>query len=250
LDFAPPAVDRQKKPATAPPVYKLTIQRGPFIEDDYDEDNDPPTAEILVPSIQADAAEAPPDAPLAPAPLQELSQRQVNSPKKPSQPHQEQLELPEKQHVDSAQLTAKPSASALSDTHLNDSIAALLAQKQRAPRAPSNPPPDNLSRRKRGLLGRASSGSSLTSLSRSNSLAPGPTSSVQGEGEKEIVPPQPSQRIIYEDETAWEERAKIIKRMGGQISIEPPVRSVRSIGIVKDLGAEEGVGQRVRRRGR
>jgi DNA replication regulator DPB11 len=234
-------------------VKELTVQRGPFIEDDDEEDNDLLTADVYVPTILANTEEALPNAlsPPASAPLQELSQEQVNSPKKPSHLHLDQSgSFSNQKNVDCAHSAGKPSGSAVSDSHLNNSIAALLAQKQHASRAPSNPPSDNLSRRKRGLLGRASSGSSLTSLSRSNSLAPGPPDSLQQEGEKEAVPPQPSQKIIYEDEMAWEERAKIIKRMGGQISVEPPVNSVRSIGIVRDVGADGGVGQRVRRRAR
>jgi DNA replication regulator DPB11 len=238
-------------------VNEPVVQRGPFVEgEDYSkEDNDPPTADIRISSLEVDDADiAPPDLPTVPAPLHELSQERVNSPKKRSQRHRDDRESsPEKQDPQSALSTVKPSDSAVPDTHLNDSIAALLAQKQRASRAPSNPPSDNLSRRKRGLLGRASSGSSLTPVSRSTSIAPGPSQVLQPDGENDtIAPPQPSQRIIYEDESAWEERARIIKRMGGQASVEPPLNSVRSIGVVKDVGsaADGSVAQRTKRRGR
>jgi DNA replication regulator DPB11 len=238
-------------------MNELVVQRGPFVEgEDFAEEcNDPPTANIYIYGLETDDANiAPPNPPTGPAPLQELSQERVNSPTKRSQlPQDDRESSTEKQNPESAHSTGKPLGSALSDAHLNDSIAALLAQKQQVSRAPSNPPSDNLSRRKRGLLGRASSGSSLTSISRSNSIAPAPSEALQPDGEKDaMAPPQPSQRIIYEDESAWEERAKIIKRMGGRVSVEPPVNSVRSIGVVKDVGsaADGSVAQRTKRRGR
>jgi DNA replication regulator DPB11 len=246
-------IDQKKKPRK-----ELVFARQPFIEEDSDLDNPLPKNGTHISSLQGEEQVEPqPNPPSPPAPLQELSQERVNSPKKPTQqPLEQGRHSPEKQALDSVNSKAKPSGSATSGVHLNNSIAALLAQKQSAVRAPSNPPSDNLSRRKRGLLGRASSGSSLPSVSRSNSLVPpGPSQSQsqlqQGDQVVGLMdPPLPSQKIIYEDESAWEERAKIIKRMGGRVSVEPPVRIVGSIGVVKDVGGDGCVGQRVRRRAR
>jgi len=62
--------------------------------------------------------------------------------------------------------------------------------------------------------------------------------------------PVPSQKVIYEDEKAREERAKLIMRLGGKpVDVDAERVIVQSIGVVKDAMSEGVVGSRVRRRG-
>lgn len=240
---------------------------GPFIEEDSDDH---------APEVLAGAVAAPRQ---SPQPLKELSQEQVNSNKHPSQTIASQLDdHPAKQkdssHPESARSTgtAKPSGSATSDTsHLNDTIAALLAQKQASTRPASDPPESNLSRRKRGLLGRATSGSfnSNADLQDPNShpLIRADSNTMflnqmamttsqeraMSEGLSVDVPdamPVPSQKVIYEDEKVREERVKLIMRLGGKpVDVDAERVIVQSIGVVKDAMSEGVVGSRVRRRG-
>jgi DNA replication regulator DPB11 len=251
LDFASPTITPSEGDTRAAPPGP-SRRRGPFIDDDFDD------APLVVNEAQQEPSTSaePPELtellaqPLKqPAqPLQPQSPNRANSPKKPLHSHNTTRDpSPEKQDTSS-------STSGSDTAHLNESIAALLAQKQRSARQPSNPPPEtNASRRKRGLLGRATSGSSLTSLSRTPSLAPVPQQpseriSYADEGEKQPQLPAPSQKIIYEDENLREERLKLIKRLGGNLVEEVEIQRGESIGVVKDRVASDSTTTRARRR--
>jgi len=60
--------------------------------------------------------------------------------------------------------------------------------------------------------------------------------------------PDPSQKIIYEDEKAQEERRALIMKMGGKVDENEVVgRRVESIGLVKDATAGSVAGGRGKR---
>ena len=141
--------------------------------------------------------------------------------------------------ADPAQATlAPPGPATQARENLNTAIADLLAKKQSATRRPSSeqPPQNDLLRRRR--LGRAPSGGSFNSVG----------SNISQDERREPAPlPDPSQKIIYEDEKAVEERRALIQRMGGKVDErEEKGRRVESIGTVKDAstGLAGGRGKR------
>jgi hypothetical protein len=141
---------------------------------------------------------------------------------------------------------------------MNDAIAALLAQKKQVSRPNSTAPEeevDALTKRRKGKLGRAISGSFGSNpshvLSRDNSMdatafVPSYEAGLKVAGD--LVPPVPSQKVLYEDETR-EEKAKLIARLGGKVmegDYDPTV-VLKSIGTVKELMVGDSRGLRSRR---
>jgi hypothetical protein len=249
------------KPTSKPQSNAMQKQkpRGPFFEDDEDD----------APAFEGQMSPRPRERskPAGSQPLGELSQEQQNSQRHGSQPSQKvhardeaarSPSLPQKKNSDASSIldtgkqTAELSQSANADQEvsqqkeeqISNAIAHLLAAKQR--RSVSGDqltaqarPHDLLGRRKRGTLGRAASAGSYSSL-RADSVG----SSIDQDERREPVPlPDPSQKIIYEDEKAQEERRALIVRMGGQVDLqEEEARRVSSIGMVKDGGSTSGVG--------
>ncbi|KAL9096996.1 MAG: hypothetical protein Q9165_000960 [Trypethelium subeluteriae] len=139
------------------------------------------------------------------------------------------------------------------DDKLGSAITELLAQKQSS--RPSSASENPIKDRKKRALGRAASGPtnlSSESLSRSYSLGASGNGNSQGldmlDAPPRIEKIEPSQALTYEDPDVQEQRAKMIKRLGGKVQ-EASGNTVQSVGSVKDLVLEEsGVGRRVRRR--
>jgi hypothetical protein len=189
-------------------------------------------------------------------PLRQLSQGEVNS-KSPKRSISPEKELPPVS-VHSTDPSKEPSSASSNNARMNDAIAALLAQKKQVLRPTSIAPEeevDALTKRRKGKLGRAISGSfgSNTSkaFSRDNSTDATAFVPLYEAGPKVAVdqaPPAPSQKVLYEDETR-EEKAKLIARLGGKV-IESDYDStvvLKSIGTVKELMVGDLKGLRSRR---
>jgi hypothetical protein len=188
-------------------------------------------------------------------PLRQLSQGEVNS-KSPKRSISPEKGLPHPASAHSMDMSKEPSSANSNNARMTDAIAALLAQRQ-ASRPNSIAPGEEmntLTKRRKGKLGRAISGSfgsnASGGLSRDNSTdaaAFGPSYEVESKVDQ--APPVPSQKIIYEDETAREERAKLIARLGGRVMEgEDDGRGVvKSIGVVRDTIVGDIGGLRRRR---
>lgn len=204
------------------------------------------------------------------APLQDLPP-EVNSPRRPSNTSvysasigstadstSKHTPVSERATSDKASRQPTPDSTILPEPQesLNTTITNLLAQKQAASAAP--PTESNQRRRKRGLLGRATSGmsnpSTSVSFSRTSSLgvAEHPATAPQGaeldaEDRPEIkfTEYMPSQSLLYEDPEVQAAREDMIRRMGGKV--EEVVGVVSPIGVVRDV-VTEGVARRVGRR--
>jgi len=194
---------------------------------------------------------------LPPQPLRQLSQGEVNS-KSPKRSITPEKGLPSAS-ANSVDQGKESSSASSNNARMNDAIAALLAQKKQASRPASAAPGeeiDALTKRRKGKLGRAISGSfgSNTSrcLSRDNSTdAPAflPSYGAEAIAVVEQAPPPPSQKVVYEDETSREEKVKLIARLGGRVMDgEYDSRVVsKSIGVVKDTMVGDRSGLRRRR---
>ncbi|KAF2490115.1 hypothetical protein BU16DRAFT_622648 [Lophium mytilinum] len=204
----------------------------------------------------------------ASVPLQELAP-EVNSPRRPStnsahsnsttgSPSSKFTPAPETAEQEPSPDSVVPSKAQES---LDSVIITLLAQKQAASAASAAQPAEPISRRrKRGLLGRATSGTSNPSTSASFS-GPNSFDIEKGEnaldeneaGEKELgqqesIPKEymPSQSLLYEDPSVQAAREKMIRKMGGTVD---EVRGVVGpIGVVRDVVSEPVVGRGVGRR--
>lgn len=207
------------------------------------------------------------------APLQDLPP-EVNSPRRPSNTSvysasigstadstSKHTPVSERATSDKASRQPTPDPTILPEPQesLNTTITNLLAQKQAASAASAAPPTEfNQRRRKRGLLGRATSGTSnpstSVSFSRTSSLgvAEHPATASQGaeldaEDRPEIKFTEylPSQSLLYEDPEVQAAREDMIRRMGGKV--EEVIGVVSPIGVVRDV-VTEGVAGRVSRR--
>ncbi|KIW00044.1 hypothetical protein, variant 1 [Verruconis gallopava] len=239
LGFTASNPERTKDSTTpaAKPRANAKASRGPFYEDEDDEQYSGLPAEPETRKTQGPGKHS------SSQPLTALSQERQNSQNNRARPsdcdqshergeHESSLSLPQNENL----------ATTVTDTsqkneQLNNAIASLLAARQNSNlrRSTSDKPiPKEIStlgKRRRGPLGRASSGGSLVSL-RADSI--GSNVSQEESGQKDSVP-DPSQKIIYEDERAVEERRALIRKMGGQVDGEGvDVARVESIGIVKD----------------
>jgi hypothetical protein len=191
---------------------------------------------------------------LLPQPLRQLSQGEVNS-KSPKRSISPEKGLPSAS-AHSVDQEKESSSASSNNARMNDAIAALLAQKKQASRPPSAAPGeevDTLTKRRKGKLGRAISGSfGSNTLTRDNSTdAPAfmPSYEAEVKAAVEQAPPPPSQKVVYEDETSREEKVKLIARLGGHvINGEYDSRVVsKSIGVVKDTMVGDRSGLRRRR---
>lgn len=56
-------------------------------------------------------------------------------------------------------------------------------------------------------------------------------------------------QVIYEDPSVQKKREEMIRKMGGSVDKSSEAGTIKSIGVVKDVGSEErgGVGGRVKR---
>lgn len=238
-------------------------QRGPFFEEDEAEAS--PVAD-MGPPRQNDTSRP------ASQPLKELSQEQQNLPRKGSQGSQpsqrasgkDTADVPEIANVENPEtLTSSNGAANLvtaavidtSQDHLKDAIQSLLARKQDSltKRPISEADAELKSRRQRKLLGRATSGS--IGANRESSVASGASQDsvhvLRGEehghrgeehGHRGEQLPLPSQKIIYEDESAVEDRKALIRKMGGSLVEEVERERAGPVGVVRDLAsAREGV---------
>ncbi|KAI9795435.1 MAG: hypothetical protein M1833_007034 [Piccolia ochrophora] len=151
--------------------------------------------------------------------------------------------------------TQPPSPPSPPPASLKTTINALLAQTHSA--AAAKPAPPSIPRRT--LLGRAPSNptsmtttittvappsraSSVDSVSRASD--PLPRDAVSGG----LVVVEPSQKVVYDDPDAQEQRERLVRKLGGvvgKVEREAGLGRVRSIGVVKDVG---GVGTRTRGR--
>jgi hypothetical protein len=138
--------------------------------------------------------------------------------------------------ADTSQITAVAATSQQKE-RLKSAIVSLLAQKESADARRSTSEPtakhESLGKRRHGPLGRAASGGSFVS---NHSIG---SNVSQDERTPSAAPlPDPSQKIIYEDDRAQEERLALIKRLGGKAGVdEVERRRVESIGTVKDAVA-------------
>jgi hypothetical protein len=272
LEFAVPSLDRRKAPVTSL-ADKSTKRRdkartriGPFFEDEGDAD--------LRPDLEAGPsrrAEHPSKRPSS-QPLRELSQEQQNSQPSQRSPPSKNIkgvsDVQQVENIDTSSAAAHPLATtaAVADTSqsgaaaetfqqkevLNNAIASLLARKEAAGvRSEQLARPDSLGKRRRGPLGRAASGGSFGSnLSRRASSI---GSNISQDEQRPTTPlPDPSQKIIYEDERAQEDRRALIRKMGGKVDADDEGRKrVESIGTVKDAvnaGAATVAGGRGKRK--
>lgn len=165
------------------------------------------------------------------------------------------LELPE---PETGLVEAEPKSS----EHLHNAITALLAQKQASRPSSARDAASSANdqteprRRRRGILGRASSatsnppGSALSNLSRASSVSrlTQPEQQTPGPATQALQQPAPSQALVYEDATVQQEREEMIRRMGGKV-LQSMVRE--GSGVIRDIGGEQGgVTGRLRRRAR
>lgn len=275
LDFQAPLLDKQKAPAKTNAANKSRMKpkrKGPFFEDDEDEMVTKPPKDTS--RWSREPSKRPPSQPLS-----ELSQEQQNSNRHGSQPSQRSQvrdkdagsqSLPQNENFDTSSAAvhlvdaAKTAAAHTSQTtapggdtsqqkeYLNNAIAHLLAAKEAAARrfvsetSARNDSSDQFGRRRRGPLGRAPSCGSFGSM-RADSVG----SNISQDERREQAPlPDPSQKIIYEDEKAQEERRALIRKMGGHVDAHEEVkRRAESIGVVKDAVSAIGVaGGRGKRR--
>ena len=136
---------------------------------------------------------------------------------------------------------------------LGPAISELLAQRQSS--RPSSASEATVRDKKKRTLGRASSGPITTS---SDTLATSYSFGTKDDRDPRALdmldaPPRmqpvlPSQALTYEDPDMQEQRAEMIKRLGGKVQ-EPSGNTVQPVGHVKNLVLEEeGVGKRVRKR--
>jgi hypothetical protein len=252
---------------------KARTSRDPFFEDEEDETCANAAGQ------QAGKSRAPSKRPSSQH-LRELSQEQQNSPRKALQLSQQSLQPNsnrsngkfESENIDTSSAAAhlvdamataaahKPHTAAAADNlqkeHLNNAIASLLARKEaagaRRNTSEQSARNDSLGKRRRGPLGRAPSGGSFGSnLSmRASSIG----SNISQDEQRPTEPlPNPSQKIIYEDERAQEERRALIRKMGGRVDVaEEQRKRAESIGTVKDAipatGAAGLVGRRAKRK--
>ncbi|TLD29605.1 putative vacuolar protein sorting-associated protein 16 [Venturia nashicola] len=217
---------------------------GPFTEEDLDDDQEP----AIAPRVVED------EIPYFPSlPLRELSQGEVNS-LSPRRSISADKEAPPAASAPSTDLSKNPSSANSSSAHLTETIAALLAQsKERSNSAALEEEVDALTKRRKGKLGRAISGSfgSSNGLSRTSSTDAAYVPAYDQEKKPDQAPPMPSQKILYETEER-EEKAKLIARLGGKV-MDPAEYDAtvvaKSIGTVKELMVGDPGGMR-RRRGR
>lgn len=234
--------------------------------------------------MPADHEDNPPEPNTSGGPLQELPP-QFNSPSRRSQSRSQPLREPPPMDVafsfgadentspadatgPESTATSKPAPQSQPEpdtsANLHNAISVLLAQKQasRPPSAKNETTSADAQprRRKKGLLGRASSATSNPSsfgaagapasnpLSRTSSIAsePGPATQAL---QQQV--PVPSQALIFEDPSVQRQREDMIRRMGGKV-VKSRVVSVEGVGVVRDAMIEEagGVASRVRRRAR
>lgn len=217
---------------------------GPFTEEDLDDDQKPATTPHL---IEENIPHFPSQ------PLRQLSQGEINS-KSPRRSVSPEKELPPAASAQSTDLSKDPSSASSNNAHLNETIAALLAKnKERSTSAAPEEELDALTKRRKGKLGRAISGSfgSSNGLSRTNSTDAVYVPAYDQEKRPDQAPPIPSQKVLYETEER-EEKAKLIARLGGKV-MDPAEYDAtvvaKSIGTVKELMVGDPGGMR-RRRGR
>lgn len=249
LQFQKPATKRREplplKPTKSIRPSPVKSKRvGPFTEEDLDDDQEP----AVTPRLGEDEI---PHFP--PHPLREISQGEVNSlsPRRSTSPEKEIPPVASAQSVDQGK---DPSSASSNNPHLNETIAALLAQKmEKSNSAALEEELDTLTKRRKGKLGRAVSGSfgSSNGLSRTNSTDAAYVPVYDQEKKPDQAPPMPSQKILYETEER-EEKAKLIARLGGKV-MDPAEYDAtvvaKSIGTVKELMVGDSGGMR-RRRGR
>lgn len=215
------------------------IRVGPFTEEDLDDQDSVTTPQL----VQGDIPH------LASQPLRQLSQGEINS-KSPRRSISFEKGPPQPASVQSTDMK-EPSSASSNNNRMNEQIAALLAQKkQRSNSAAPEEEMDASTKRRKGKLGRAISGSS-NGLSRNDStdiVAFVP--SYEHEPKAAQAPPVPSQKVLYETEER-EEKAKLIARLGGKV-MDPteydPTVVMKSIGTVKELMVGDSSG--LRRRGK
>lgn len=215
---------------------------GPFTEEDLDDDQ--------VSAITAHIVEA--EIPYFPSlPLRELSQGEVNS-LSPRRSISSEKEMPPAASAHSTDLGKDPSSASSNNPQLTETIAALLAKKkEKSNSAAPEEEMDAVTKRRKGKLGRAISGSfgSSNGLSRTDSTDAAYVPAYDQEKKPEQAPPMPSQKILYETEER-EEKAKLIARLGGKV-MDPAEYDAtvvaKSIGTVKELMVGDPRGMRRRR---
>jgi hypothetical protein len=236
-----------EKATRTSPIHAKRI--GPFTEEDMYEEQEPETTPQLdegsMPSLPSQT-------------LRQLSQGEVNS-KSSNRSISPEKGLPSPASAHSVNLGKESSSTNSNNARINDTMAALLAQKKQASHPTSVIPGEEinpLAHRRKGKLGRAISGSLSSNahddLSRHNSTdAALFSASDETETKPNQTTPIPSQKVIYEDENAREERAKLIARLGGRVveGVDNGRVVVKSIGVVKDTMVGDTGGLR-RRRGR
>ncbi|QDS77286.1 hypothetical protein FKW77_004275 [Venturia effusa] len=249
LQFQKPAMKRREplplKPSKSLMLSPVKSRRvGPFIEEDSGDDHE----SAVTPRLLHD------ETPQLPSqPLRELSQGEANS-MSPMRSLSQEKEISSAASPQSTDLGKDTSSASSNNAHLNETIAALLAQqKERSNSAAPEEELDASKKRRKGKLGRAVSGSfnSSNGLSRTNSTDAAYVPAYDQHKKPDEAPPIPSQKVLYETEER-EEKAKLIARLGGKV-MDPTEYDTtvvaKSIGTVKELMVGDTGGMR-RRRGR
>ncbi|KAI9753177.1 MAG: hypothetical protein M4579_005292 [Chaenotheca gracillima] len=211
-------------------------------------------------------------------------------------PYQAPSDISPPTTIPTAPITSESAASSTTSTNLQNSIAALLAHQQQHNSSSANGTSatdvvqdshktkastdqkqsgqGNSTRRKplSRLLGRAPSNSSGNgtgagrSLSRASSAdsnvtnpttTPFPQASGNGAPPGAIIePPEPSQKLLYDDPEGREQRERVLRKMGrrqqpqsNESEVDNPRREAGlapSIGVVTDKAGTEGIGTRTR----
>lgn len=142
--------------------------------------------------------------------------------------------------------TMRPCKTIPSDA--SEFVSNFLARRKNPGSAPQEQPDQKVKRK----LGRAASGSSITT----SFVKPSPNPFVEDDSSYErtltpiSAPPIPSQQITYEAPSAAEHRRIMSRRMGTNFDDDSIRKRVETHGVVKDADSSRAVGERVRGRHR